>query len=221
MHLVESFKSIDLAPAATDGPAPSKPWRVPSLLRPSSYPFSTPVSVAVIVFLPVAFPALLVFLMGRFALEGHGSRRRIKTFREGGDDSRGDMLSRVGMKLQEVMETTSGASPETAVADGLDGERTVGGTGVGTPGGKEEALPLKGHPAFAAFAAYGGTETPPMSRGGEPDGEAVALTATLENGEPLPTDPILSPAQVEMIKVRSLGGQAIGSRVDFPADAFR
>lgn len=181
-----------LSPASPANSAPAYPKkrrrlpRLPLLLRPTTYPFSRPVSLAIIVTLPVSLPLALLYLIGRFVLQSHSSRRRIKDMRNVMGGGREGMLERVGVKLREVAEEVGGAdNPEYAA--GLESLETP------TPNdseAEEEQRTLKTHPAFQALASYGGTDTPPLSR-------PIPPTAT--SSSPVPTDPILSPAQLTMI----------------------
>lgn len=166
---------------------PRKRFKIslPLLLRPTTYPFSRPVSLLIIVLLPVALPLALVFLVGRFIIAGHSSQRRIRQIRNGMGGGREGMLERVGVRLRgaiaDVAETVQPDNPEHA-----------GSLGSGGDGERDEVVPLRRHPAFAAFAnsyGSGGTETPPLARPvspGEYDPEATG-----SESKPYPTDPIL------------------------------
>ncbi|ORY90238.1 putative serine esterase-domain-containing protein [Leucosporidium creatinivorum] len=180
----------------------SRRWpRLPLLLRPTTYPFSRPVSLLVIVALPVALPLCLVYLVGRFMVQNRSSRRRIRDMRTTMGGGREGMLERVGVKLREVAENVGGAdNPEYAL--GLD----TPASGAETPNGNgaaedlAEAQQLKQHPAFQALASYGGTDTPPLSRPLIPLPSSSSSSPSGDLSKPLPTDPILSPAQLKMIE---------------------
>lgn len=98
------------------------------------------------------------------------------------------MLERVGISLnaamEEVAEIALPDTPSLAIdgGDSLEDERTA----------------LRG-PAFAKFANYNGAGTPELSRAGSP-GLVEDPSATGSKEAPYPTDPILTDAQVLMIK---------------------
>lgn len=110
-------------------------FRLPLLLRPTSYPFSRPVSLLVIFFLPIALPLTVGYLITRFALQGRESRRRIRDARKERGEGREGFLMRVGVKMGEIAEQVGGDNPEYA-AD-LDtneiGERQQPSGGAATP----------------------------------------------------------------------------------------
>ncbi|KAL8286209.1 hypothetical protein RQP46_004697 [Phenoliferia psychrophenolica] len=197
--LIESYRKIDPPPALEKSTAtPRRRFKLslPLLLRPTTYPFSRPLSLLIIVLLPVALPLSIIFLIGRFLIAGHSSQRRIRQLRVGLGGGRTGMLERVGVRLREVAETVQPDNPEHAGSLGNGG---LGEDEGGSPG-KEEREPVRRHPSFAAFANYGGTETPPLARAVSPNPEDFDPEVTGEEGTPFQTDPILSPAQVTMIK---------------------
>ena len=167
-----------------------KPFRLPVLLRPSSYPFSRPVSLFIIVFLPITFPASILFILCQFVIQGRSSKARIKEIRAGLGTRQG-MLERVGVKIgervQEVVDVATGETDEPSSS----GTSTLSG-----PPMEERGL-LK-HPALAAFQSYGGTETPPLARPTSP-GDKVDVAADGSLDHPYPSDPVLTPEQLTMI----------------------
>lgn len=114
-------------------PHPSPPrrrrfrLRLPFLLRPTSYPFSRPVSLLVICFLPIALPLSVGYLVTRFALQGRESRRRIRDARRARGEGREGMLMRVGVRIGEIAEQVGGDNPEYAADLDADGEVEVEG----------------------------------------------------------------------------------------------
>lgn len=104
--------------------------RLPLLLRPTTYPFSRPVSIVVIALLPIAVPLSVAFLIARFLVQGRDSKRRIREWREktdatttgggggGGTRAKGrgreGMLERVGVRVREVAEQVGTDNPEYA-----------------------------------------------------------------------------------------------------------
>lgn len=169
--------------------------RLPLLLRPTTYPFSRPVSLAIIVTLPISLPLALLYLIGRFVVQSQSSRNRIKDMRKVMGGGREGMLERVGVKLQEVAETVgAGDNPEHAA--GLDVPSSSGSQTPVDPETEqddEEDPKLKHHPAFQALSSYDGTDTPPLSR-------PLMPHSSSNDGKPLPTDPVLSPGQIKMIE---------------------
>ncbi|GAA5878807.1 hypothetical protein JCM3774_000971 [Rhodotorula dairenensis] len=128
-------------PAAADGAAGHRKrrpfrFRLPLLLRPTSYPFSRPVSLLVIFFLPIALPLTVGYLITRFALEGRESRRRIRDARKERGEGREGFLMRVGVKIGEIAEQVGGDNPEYAadldMTEEEDGERRLEAGGEAT-----------------------------------------------------------------------------------------
>lgn len=197
--MIASFRQIDpISPPIQDDASVHKKrkfkFKLPLLLRPTTYPFSRPVSLILIVFIPITIPLTLLFVVSRFVLQSRQSNQRIRQMRVGAGGRNG-MLERVGIRIaqaiDDVAETAQPSNPEYAIDGGetpkseLDeeeGERTF----------------LK-DPSFANFATYGGTETPPLTRPISP-GLQDDPTATGSASNPYPTDPVLTPAQIIMIK---------------------
>ncbi|KAI5479229.1 lipid particle protein [Pseudohyphozyma bogoriensis] len=159
-------------------------------------PFSRPVSLAVIVFLPIALPAALCYLVGRFLLQGRESKRRIRDIRTATGGGREGVLARVGLGRlgAQVRSAFEEVSDETLQPD--NPEHEVETSHLTAEDLEEENTRLK-HPSFAAFASYGGTETPPIARAVSP---ALELRDESKPEKRHPTDPILSEAQKAMIK---------------------
>lgn len=190
---------VEKTPAVT----PKRWFKVslPLLLRPTTYPFSRPVSLLVIFLLPVALPAALLFLVGKFLLAGRQSKRRISEIRRGMGGGREGMLERVGVRLREaiddVAETVQPDNPEHAVEVGDGGSSEDVSSTAETL--RNEETPLR-HPAFAAFSKYDGTDTPPLARPVSPGELEFHEAAPGAAAHPFSTDPVLSPAQVIMIR---------------------
>lgn len=79
-------------------------FKLPLLLRPTSYPFSRPVSLFIIVFLPITLPLSVLFLITRFVLQGRDSKKRIRNIRKDIGGGRKGMLERVGVQIREVVD---------------------------------------------------------------------------------------------------------------------
>ncbi|KAK4049604.1 hypothetical protein OIO90_005363 [Microbotryomycetes sp. JL221] len=209
--------------------------RLPLLLRPTTYPFSRPVSLLVIVCLPVALPLLSVYLVGRFMVQTRASRRRIKDIRKTTGGGREGMLARVGVKLGEVAEQVGVDNPEYAAGLAQESSEARSSTnsnvfnGDDGNGREEERKRLKQDPTLSDLINYGGTDTPPFARSQAPSDANFAdapvdnsstrqhetssrssgtlvdeattgdLDATVKRPR-LPTDPILSTAQLDMIR---------------------
>lgn len=197
-----SWDPIPLPSPRSSHSAHKKPrrWapRLPLLLRPTTYPFSRPVSLVIIVTLPVSLPLALLYLIGRFVVQSNSSRKRIKDMRKEMGGGREGMLERVGVKLREVAETVgAGDNPEHAAglnapSSSSEGSQTPVDNQVQHMYGDEDPK-LKQHPAFQALSSFDGTDTPPLSR-------PLFPQSTSADGKPLATDPILSPAQLRMIE---------------------
>lgn len=165
--------------------------RLPLLLRPTTYPFSRPVSLAIIVTLPVSLPIALLLLIGRFVLQTHSSGRRIRHMRKTAGGGRQGMLERVGVGLREVAETVGASGDNPEYAAGLDSRPSPSPSASRQSSSRAQTLvegvrvqdwnenedetdevdaaelrkQLKTHPAFQALSApYDGTGTPPLSR---------------------------------------------------------
>ena len=138
-----------------------------------------------------------MYLIGRFVVQSQSSRRRIKDMRKVMGGGREGMLERVGVKLREVVETVgAGDNPEYAAglnppsSDSSGSQTPVDGAGQQD---EYEDPKLRHHPAFQALSSYDGVDTPPLSRPLFPQSFDL-------DGKPLPTDPLLSPAQLKMIE---------------------
>lgn len=174
-----------------DEKKPKKPFKLPVLLRPSSYPFSRPVSLFIIVFLPITFPASILYILCTFLVQSRNSSRRIKEIRAGLGTRQG-MLERVGVKIGERVQEV------VDVATGETDEPTSNGTSESSHSTPMEERGLLKHPSLVAFASYGGTETPPLARPTSPgDKVDVGADGSLQN--PYPSDPVLTPEQLTMI----------------------
>ncbi|GAA5899247.1 lipase ROG1 family protein [Sporobolomyces salmoneus] len=142
--IISSYRLLDSDPNA---PKPSRKRRfairLPLLLRPTTYPFSRPVSLLVIAFLPVALPLSVVYLIGRFLVQGRDSKRRIRELRKvtAGERGREGMLERVGVRLREVAEQVGTDNPEYAANlsdDEEDGSLLVDAERTGTKARRDE-----------------------------------------------------------------------------------
>lgn len=199
--------------------------RLPLLLRPTTYPFSRPVSLLVICFLPIALPLSVGFLITRFALQGRESRKRIATARKEKGEGREGMLMRVGVRIGEIAEQVGGDNPEYAAdletseteEGSYESERDQGTGGDGNGNGNGEASERRvvgtRTPASAAStprtssAASSARSSSPLipvsSASPAPSAGAPATTrgpaptaATLAEARKLRTDPALSPSQL-------------------------
>lgn len=207
--LIKSYTTSALARPTSPSTArqPSMPKRrfvLPLLLRPTTYPFSRPVSLAIIVFLPIALPLSLLFLIGQFMIQTRQSRLRIDSLRKELGGGRDGWLERVGVKLQQVVDETldhhpdstsdsSSASANSATPFNLAFDGSA-------PAAETERPSSLRNSSFAAFAAYKeGVETPPLARPVLPsDSEDVTAEGTTIH--PYPSDPILTDRQLVMIK---------------------
>ncbi|KAM0755796.1 DUF676-domain-containing protein [Meredithblackwellia eburnea MCA 4105] len=194
----------------TSGPSKTRKrsfLRLPLLLRPTTYPFSRPVSLLIIFTLPLALPLSLIFLVGRFLLAGRSSKRRIRAFRTRVEGGREGWLKRVGVEARvrqavgDVVENAQSDNPEDSVAEGSSMAKDIDTE-------TEENPVLVRHPSLAPFTNYGGTDTPPLARPVSPShinlpsSLSTALPVPIPTSSPsrYPTDPILTPAQLTMIK---------------------
>ncbi|GAA5957391.1 hypothetical protein JCM21900_006886 [Sporobolomyces salmonicolor] len=220
--IISSYRLADTSTSATKPIAAARisrrrfRLRLPLLLRPTTYPFSRPVSLAIIVLLPVALPLSLIYLIGRFLLQGRSSRRRIREMRRLAGGGREGMLERVGVKLREVAELAGTDNPEYAA--GLAGGG--GGASEGGGGAEREGEGLKRgrRDSSSRTTTYGTTEstpagsgqsTPALARGGSPPtrlcstalGSSSSSSSSFShtpNYEALKysTDPIFTPSQI-------------------------
>ncbi|GAA6041623.1 hypothetical protein JCM8097_007772 [Rhodosporidiobolus ruineniae] len=119
--------------------------KVPGLLRPSTYPVSRPKAWVVIISLPISLPVFFAYLVVRFSLQGHQSRRRIKEARKKrGNEGREGSLARVGFRIAEAVAEQVGVdNPEYAAR-------------LTEPKGREEGE----FRSAATSAATSGTATP-------------------------------------------------------------
>ncbi|KAK4050439.1 hypothetical protein OIV83_003509 [Microbotryomycetes sp. JL201] len=188
--IISSYKEVT-PPELTPEQSKARRWRfrLPLLLRPTTYPFSRPVSLLVIACLPVALPLSLMYLIGRFVLQARASRQRIKDIRKATGGGREGMLARVGVKIGEVAEQVGVDNPEYAA--GLDD-----GSGSGASAQSSNANDIqvlngdprtteddedygrrKQHPGLADLASYGGSDTPPFARSIGPTTSTSRLAA--------------------------------------------
>ncbi|BGP21280.1 lipid particle protein [Rhodotorula toruloides] len=148
--IISSYRTLPSPPSSTTTATSSSKrrfrFRLPFLLRPTSYPFSRPVSLAIIAFLPLALPLSVLYLISRFALQGRESRRRIRNARERLGEGREGMLRRVGVGVAEVVEQVGVDNPE--YVEGLNGAEEEG----------------RGEGPQRTFGSGGGTETPALAR---------------------------------------------------------
>lgn len=175
-------------------------------------------SLLVIVCLPLALPATLIYLIGRFMVQSRQSRRRIKDMRLAlGDSTRGreGMLERVGVKIREVAEMTGVDNPEYA-ADLEDpeppmfGDAEDGSAEAQKNGTERQPLRSSGqapngskHAALSALSEpYDGIDTPPLARPLVPESNdgGTGVRGIGGDDEGFNTDAVLTPAQKEMIK---------------------
>ncbi|SCZ89901.1 BZ3500_MvSof-1268-A1-R1_Chr1-3g01649 [Microbotryum saponariae] len=206
--IIVSYRPID---APVQPPVESKPkrrfrFRLPLLLRPTTYPFSRPVSLILIVFIPITLPATVLFLLGRFVLASGQSRRRILSERKEMGGGREGMLARVGVGLAEVAESVRADNPEYAAGlrEDLSGrlsERSNGHAGKAVASASASAAyesdndDQTGFPATLKFlGSYDGVGTPPFVRSMSPPTTASSAQ------ERVPTDPILTAGQLDMLK---------------------
>lgn len=203
--LISTFTSIaPLVPSPPNATSKSKRRlglpKLPLLLRPTSYPFSRPVSLLIIFTLPLALPLSVIYLVGRFLLQGRESKKRIKDIRSEIGGGRQGMLERVGIVVREAIEEVlvDAVNPNEHPELALESNGSGGGES-GSSSSSDERTPLR--PSFAAFSSYKeGIDTPPLTRPGSP-GQRVDPEATgKDGGKPYPTDPILTDAQKIMIK---------------------
>lgn len=205
--IITSFKDIPPIIPTTSTPPSKRAFKLslPLLLRPTTYPFSRPVSLLIVIFLPITFPLSLVYLIiSRFILPGRQSRRRIREAREASGGGREGALSRVGMRLRnaidDVVQTVQPDNPERFV-------ETCEDSGDESETNFAEESVLR-HPSLAGFGNYGGTETPPLARPASPGRSLLAEnendTANTRVGQGRkphhPTDPVLSDAQAIMLR---------------------
>ncbi|SGY17759.1 BQ5605_C015g07880 [Microbotryum silenes-dioicae] len=204
--IIVSYRPID---APVQPPVESKPkrrfrFRLPLLLRPTTYPFSRPVSLILIVFIPITLPATVLFLLGRFVLASGQSRRRILSERKEMGGGREGMLARVGVGLAEVAESVRADNPEYAAGlrEDLSGrlsERSNGHTGKAVASAsaayESDNDDQTGFPAtLKSLRSYDGVGTPPFVRSMSPPTTASSAQ------ERVPTDPILTAGQLDMLK---------------------
>ncbi|GAA5891805.1 hypothetical protein JCM8208_002892 [Rhodotorula glutinis] len=208
--IIVSHKQVP-APDLPKGCIPAKRrfrLRLPLLLRPTTYPFSRPVSLLIIAFLPLALPLSVVYLVGRFALQTRESRRRIRDARKRLGGGRETMLQRVGVRIGEVAELAGVDNPE--YAGGLSVEGLEGGRG--DEGEADEAT------RFGPQRTYGsasGTSTPALARPVSPPSLSSSRSATPSPPSPtssttdlarsdeaarFSTDPVLSSSQLFQVK---------------------
>ncbi|KAM0793709.1 hypothetical protein ACM66B_001134 [Microbotryomycetes sp. NB124-2] len=176
--IISSYRPVT-PPELTPDQKTGRRWRfrLPLLLRPTTYPFSRPVSLLVIVCLPVALPLSLMYLIGRFVLQARASRRRIKDIRKATGGGREGMLARVGVKIGEVAEQVGLDNPEYAAGlsqdDSGESAATVSvgseqqrlkNSDSGVQKDADEQRRFKQHPGLADLASYGGSDTPPFAR---------------------------------------------------------
>lgn len=182
--------------------------RLPLLLRPTTYPFSRPVSLIVIALLPVALPLSVVYLIGRFLLQGRDSKRRIKELRRltAGERGREGMLERVGVRMREVAEQVGTDNPEYAAnlsEDGEDNLLLAAATERNEPVRREDdnyGSMVESSPATS------GQSTPALLRGGSPPRDISSSSSSLSSSDlsqpdhpearKFRTDPVFTPSQL-------------------------
>ncbi|BGO88545.1 hypothetical protein NBRC10512_003357 [Rhodotorula toruloides] len=198
--IISSYRTIPVPAASSDTPTPSKRrfrLRLPFLLRPTSYPFSRPVSLAIIAFLPLALPLSVLYLISRFALQGRESRRRIRDARKKLGEGREGMLRRVGVGMVEVVEQVGVDNPE--YVEGLqqvEEERGEGPQrGFGRVGGEE--TPVLARPVSPPSLASTPARSPSPTSSASPAGSDTPLVRPLPaDAAHYSTDPILSSSQL-------------------------
>ncbi|GAA5865090.1 hypothetical protein JCM1840_005736 [Sporobolomyces johnsonii] len=228
--IISSYRLIDPSTSTTKptAAAPTRPRRfrvrLPLLLRPTTYPFSRPVSLAIIFLLPVALPLSLIYIIGRFLLQGRSSKRRIREMRRLAGGGREGMLERVGVRLREVAELAGTDNPEYAA--GLDGGEgaasenggAVDGEGDGLKRGRDSVsrTTTTTYGTTASTPVGSGQSTPALARGGSPPSRlySTALGSSSSSSSsslssphtPHPeavkysTDPIFTPSQIFQIE---------------------
>ncbi|KWU41596.1 DUF676-domain-containing protein [Rhodotorula sp. JG-1b] len=170
--------------------------RLPLLLRPTTYPFSRPVSLLVICFLPIALPLTVGYLITRFALQGRESRRRIRDARKERGEGREGMLMRVGVRIGEIAEQVGGDNPEYA-ADLAVSEDEEEGRARATPPSSTDSTPP---PHAAAASAPSASSRPAAAVDRRISAPSTQLAPTpsdsiLEEARRLRTDPTLTASQ--------------------------
>ncbi|GAA6046537.1 hypothetical protein JCM3770_006198 [Rhodotorula araucariae] len=209
--IITSYRQVPPPPMPT-GCVPAKRrfrLRLPLLLRPTTYPFSRPVSLLVIAFLPIALPLSVCYLVGRFMLQGRESRRRIRDARKRLGGGREGMLQRVGVQIGEVAELASVDNPEYA------GGLSVEGTDAAFSSGTREDSETTHLGPQRTYGSASGTSTPALARPVSPPSlspsrtpspppasaasslEQLAPTAgAAHDGARHATDPVLSSSQL-------------------------
>ncbi|GJN92027.1 hypothetical protein Rhopal_005055-T1 [Rhodotorula paludigena] len=153
--VIESYQTVPPPPAPGTRAKRRFRFRLPLLLRPTSYPFSRPVSLLIIALLPVALPLSVCFLVGRFMLQGTQSRRRIREARKRLGEGRAGMLQRVGVRLSEVAELAGADNPEYAGGLSVEGS---------SPAGDDEARETTHFGPQRTYGSASGTSTPALAR---------------------------------------------------------
>ncbi|GAA5992019.1 hypothetical protein JCM5350_006251 [Sporobolomyces pararoseus] len=178
--------------------------RLPLLLRPTTYPFSRPVSLLVIALLPVALPLSVVYLIGRFLVQGRDSKRRIRELRKltAGERGREGMLERVGVRMREVAEQVGTDNPEYAA--NLSGDEEDNSLLSATP--RDTRVRTEDHNYGATVETTpvtSGTSTPALLRGGSPPRNLSSSSDFEDLSQPdhpearkFSTDPVFTPSQL-------------------------
>ncbi|BGP36287.1 hypothetical protein JCM10449v2_000185 [Rhodotorula kratochvilovae] len=191
--IISSYEQVPAPPLPT-GCVPAKRrfrLRLPLLLRPTTYPFSRPVSLLVIAFLPIALPLSVCYLVGRFMLQGRESRRRIRDARKRLGGGREGMLQRVGVQIGEVAELAGVDNPE--YAGGLSVEGTEGASLNGAREGEESETTHFG--PQRTYGSASGTSTPALARPVSPP-SLSASPSPRSSSPPAPSSAASSTAQL-------------------------
>ncbi|GAA5923326.1 lipase ROG1 family protein [Sporobolomyces koalae] len=204
--IVSSYRVI--APTASPKVSRKRRFnlRLPLLLRPSTYPFSRPVSILVIAVLPVALPLWTMILIGRFLVQGRSSRRRIRELRRltAGERGREGMLERVGVRLQEITEQVGTDNPD--YAEDLSGDEAAE-TGTGDGDAETQSTRFERNnygSTLESTPLTSGSSTPALLRGGSPPHDLppspLAEDSLSQEHHPEArkhsTDPIFTPSQL-------------------------
>ncbi|GAA6064206.1 hypothetical protein JCM10212_001619 [Sporobolomyces blumeae] len=212
--IIASYRQLD-SPTTSKKPTLRRRFnfRLPLLLRPTAYPFSRPVSLLVIALLPVALPLSVMYLVGRFLVQGRSSKRRIRELRKltAGDRGREGMLERVGVKVREIAEQVGTDNPEYA-ADLAGDERVATGRLAANGGGLTSGEVTEYDPPTAETTpATSGAATPDFARGGLPPTTLGATSSYDSEDSASSTDPLAEFAQPTHAEARQFSTDPVFS----------
>lgn len=161
-------------------------------------------SLLVIALLPVALPLSVVYLIGRFLVQGRDSKRRIRELRKltAGERGREGMLERVGVRMREVAEQVGTDNPEYAA--NLSGDEEDNSLLSATQ--RDTRVRTEDHNYGATVETTpvtSGTSTPALLRGGSPPHNLPYSSDFEELSQPdhpearkFSTDPVFTPSQL-------------------------